>query len=199
MDGWDRGKACYSSPPCRPMLLSSGSRSCRHSSPSLRRSCVGHGTVQWWRARSLAPGLLLSLIFPMCEWRGLRPGSMRTHGSVISGVVLAAGTEWISSTISGFQEEHVTCSRPPHRPRDWRKPHHLASFTWRGKALGTIGTRKSLQCKGWAGWSLWCCYGYFLSIWNVPKMPGLVGPQRGGRRGAPVTSLAGEAGLRPGS
>lgn len=40
-----------------------------------------------------ALGLLLGLIFPICEPRGLCPGSVRTRGSVISGVVLAAGTE----------------------------------------------------------------------------------------------------------
>lgn len=50
--------------------------------------------------------LRLGLIFPICEPRGLRPGSVRTGGSVISGVVLAAGTERASSTTSGFHEEH---------------------------------------------------------------------------------------------
>lgn len=62
----------------------------------------GGGSAAW------ALGLQLGLIFPICEPRGLRPGSVRTCGSVISGVVLAAGTEGILSTISGFHEEHVT-------------------------------------------------------------------------------------------
>lgn len=47
----------------------------------------GGGPAAW------ALGLRLGLIFPICEPRGLRPGSMRNGGSVISGVVLAAGTE----------------------------------------------------------------------------------------------------------
>lgn len=47
----------------------------------------GGGPAAW------ALGLRLGLIFPICEPRGLRPGSVRTCGSVISGVVLAAGAE----------------------------------------------------------------------------------------------------------
>lgn len=94
---------CYSSSLCPLTAFFSSFHPHLHLSPSPQRSHPGRAGQSGGGPGAGALGLLLGLIYALCEVRGLMV-------LVISRVAPEADIEGTSSTTSEFHEGHVTCS-----------------------------------------------------------------------------------------